>query len=91
MGSLFGDSQYSMMVQKFAQSHRLLATVSANFRRLRQEDSNEDGHRTVSPTVSPTGKSELQSTDINELRRCMTRCTVQRRWEDRRAQQVART
>jgi hypothetical protein len=64
MNSLFGDGQYSMIIQKFAQSHRrdrLLATVNANAHRLRQEDSDEDGHRAVSPTVSLTGEKQPQS------------------------------
>lgn len=89
MDPFFGDGQHSMIIQKFAQSHRLLATVSANFRRLRQEDINEEDHRAVSLTVRPNGETEPQSIDADELRRRMTLCVAQRRSEDGRAQLVA--
>ena len=54
-----------MIIQTFAQSHRLLATVSVNFHRLRQEDSGEDGHRAVSPSMSPTWVTDSQSIDTD--------------------------
>jgi hypothetical protein len=69
MNSLFGDDQCSIIIQKFAQSHRLLATVSVDLHRLRQEDSNGDGHRAVSPIVSSTREIQSPSIDTGELRK----------------------
>jgi hypothetical protein len=58
-----------MIIQKFAQSHRLLATVSAKLHRLRQEDSNADSRRAVSLIVGPTVGIQSQSIGTDKLRK----------------------
>jgi hypothetical protein len=56
VNSLVGNDQYSMIIQKLALSHRLLADFNASMCRLRQGDGNDGGCRAVSPIVSPTGE-----------------------------------
>jgi hypothetical protein len=68
MYSLFGDDRCSMIIQKFAETQRVLAAVNERLRRFRQEDNNDDGRRAVSLIAHPTVEIRSQSMDTDELR-----------------------